>query len=237
MCKKTVYIIAAAMIISSFILGSYFYNARKSVNTIRVVGHAAGEYNSDVLKWRLTFSASTNQNNQAQGLQMLSRDMTRFRDFLERKNFNTGDIEIMQAFNWPTYNRDGGISGHFFQQSVAFTLRDTSRFAEIEAIVYDMSELIATGITIMNSSIEYYISRLPEVKLEIIAEATKDARERALTVASTTNTRLGKLLNGRVGIFQITEPFSVEVQSMGIHSTHTRRKQISVTMTGVFELK
>jgi len=234
---RAIYTIAVAMLLSAIILGSSYYNARKQVNTIRVVGYAAGEYESDILKWRLTFSINTTQANQAQGFQLLGRDLTRFRDFLDRKGFDTREIEIMQAFNWPIYNRDGNISGHQFQQPVAFTLRDTARFKEIENIMFDMSELIATGVTITNSSIEYYISRLPEVKLEIIAEATKDARERALTVANTTSTRLGKLMNGRVGVFQITEPFSAEVQSMGMFHTHTRRKQIAVTFTGVFELR
>jgi hypothetical protein len=226
---KNTLVIAVAIVLSAVVLGSFYYNARKQVNTIRVVGYAAGEYDSDILKWRLTFSSITNQNNISQGFQLLSRDLSRFRDFITNKGFDTNDMEVLSAFSWPNYNRDGVISGHTFQQVVVFTLRDTTRFHEIEKYVFDLSEVVATGIGIQNSTMEYYISTLPEFKLEIIAEATKDARERALTVAKTTNTRLGKLLNGRVGVFQITEPFSVEVQSMGIYNTQTRRKQIAVT--------
>ena len=232
-----IFIIALAMIISAIILGSYFYNARKEVNTVRVVGYAAGEYDSDILKWRLTLSVVTSGTNQMQGFQALTRNISMFRDFLNNMNFDTSNLEISPSINWPMHSTVGQITGYQFQQQIAFTLRDTTRFHEIENLVFDMTPLIATGISINNSSIEYYISQLPEAKLEIISEATNDAKERALIVANTTNTRLGKLLNGRVGVFQITEPLSAEVGSMGIFNTSTRRKQIAVTFTGVFELK
>jgi len=235
--KKTALIIAIAMIICAIILGSFFYSARRPVNIIRVVGYAAGEYDSDILKWVLTLSATAPSNNQIQGIQALTRDIRRFREFLGNNGFDVNGLEINPSYNWPNYNRDGNIVNYNFEQRIAFTLRDVARFEEVEHFAVDLTDIAATGINIRNSTLEYYLSELPDIKIDIIGEATRDARVRAEEVARTTNTRLGKLRNGRVGVFQITEPLSVEVQSMGIFSTNTRRKQISVTMTGEFELK
>ena len=237
MNKNIAIIIAIALIISSVILGFFFYTARKSVNSIRVVGYASGEYDSDILKWRLTLTANSPENNLMQGYSSLNSDIKKFRDFIKNNKYNVEDIELMPSYNYPNYNRDGVITGYIFEQSISFTLRDTNRFEEIENFAYDLSEISQTGMKIRNSSIEYFISALPELKQVIISEATKDALERAQQVANTTNTQLGKLLNGRVGVFQITEPLSTEVQAYGIYNTNTRRKQISVTMTGEFELK
>ena len=235
-CKNTV-IIALALIISATIAGALFYNARKPVNIVRVVGYASGEYDSDILKWNLTISATAAEGQQINAIQSLTRDIRRFREFLADKGFDFGNLEIAPSWNWPNYNRDGIISNISFEQRVSFVCRDVSRFDELEQYAIDLSEISATGISIRGSNIEYYISELPDLKIAIIGEATADARLRAKEVAKTTQTKLGKLRNGRVGVFQITEPLSVEVQGMGIYSTHTRRKQISVTMTGEFELK
>jgi hypothetical protein len=237
MNTKVACIIAVGLIISAMIIGHCFYQAQKSINTIRVVGYASGEYDSDILKWKLTLTANVPQNNLIQGYISLNNDIKKFREFLNSKNLDGKELEIKPSWNYANYNRDGVIVGNIFTQEIAFTLSDVNRFDEVENLAFEMTELSKTGINLTNSSIEYYISALPELKQEIISEATKDARARALQVAKTTKTKLGKLINGRVGVFQITEPLSVEVQSYGIYNTNTRKKQISVTMSGEFELK
>ena len=237
MIKKTPLILSLAMILSSVILGSFFYNARKPINIIRVVGYASGEYDSDILKWRLSLSASSPANRQVQGIQSLAADIARFRAFLDSKGFDGRSLEITPSWNYPMHNRDGVITSYNYEQSIAFTLRDVSRFSEVERLAIDLSELVETGINFRNSTLEYYLSELPDLKIQIIGEATKDAHARAEEVARTTGSKLGRLRNGRVGVFQITEPLSVEVQSMGIYNAQSKRKQISVTMTGEFELK
>ena len=237
MNTKIAIIIGIAIVIAAVILGGLFYQARKPVNTVRVVGYASGDYDSDILKWKITISATSPQNDMMRGFISLNNDITRFRAFLTEKDFDASELEIMPSWNYANYNRDGAITGHIFEQNVAFTLRDQARFEEIENLAFDLTEIAKTGMNIKNSAVEYYISELPELKKEIIAEATKDARQRAQQVATTTNAKLGKLLNGRVGVFQITEPLSVEVQSYGIYNTHTKKKQVSVTLSGEFELK
>ena len=228
--------LAEAIVIAAIILGSFFYcSQKKPVNTIRVVGYASGDYDSDIMKWNINVQVVNSD--QLAGQQALHTNLVRLREFLKEINLNPADLEIRPSFNYANYNRDGNISGFTLEQNYSVAIRDTVRFAEIESIAYDLSILTKKGINVRNSNVEYFISALPDVKKEIIAEATKDARDRANEVAKVTNTRLGKLLSGRVGVFQITEPLSVEVQSYGIYNTHTRKKQISVTMTGEFQLK
>ncbi len=237
MNKNIALIISLSLIISSIILGSYFHNARKTVNSVRVVGYASGEYDSDILKWRITLASTANANNMAQGYSTLNRDIQMIKNYLSDKKLNVNDFQINPAYSYANYNRDGEITNYSFEQNIVFTTRDTLYFKPIEDIAFDFTSLAEKGVTIRYSTLEYFLSELPELKKEIISEATKDAKERALQVANTTGTKLGKLLNGRVGVFQITEPLSTEVQSYGIYNTNTRRKQISVTMNALFELR
>jgi len=229
--------IAEAIVVSAIILGCFFYCSRLPEKTVRVVGYASGEYESDILRWGLSIGTTIHSSDLATGYQILNKDIQKFRDFLHKKGFDTKKFDIRPAYSYQNYNRDGIAVGYVFDQMICFTTDDTTRFAEVETLATDLTELLATGINFRNSSLEYFISALPDVKKQIIGEATKDARERALQVAESSKSKLGKLKYGRVGVFQITEPLSTEVQSYGIYNTNTRKKQISVTLTGEFSLK
>jgi hypothetical protein len=227
--------IAIAMVLAAMILGYSYYNSKKVENTVRVVGYASGEYDSDIMKWNV--SISTNQPTMLEGFQVMHADLLNFRQYIAEHNIDATNISVRPMWNYANYNREGNLIDYRFEQNFSVTIREVDRFDEIEELANDLTQLLKSGISIKNSSVEYYLSALPELKIEIISNATSDARDRALQVAKTTKTKLGKLKSGRVGVFQITEPLSVEVQSYGIFNTNTRRKQISVTFTGEFQLR
>ena len=53
--------ISVSLIISTIILGTFFYITNKNVRTVRVVGHAAREYDSDILKWNITITCQSSR--------------------------------------------------------------------------------------------------------------------------------------------------------------------------------
>jgi len=229
---------SSAIIIAAIVLGWFFYCAQRPADTVRVVGYASGEYDSDILRWTLTISAQTPAGqNLVEGYKLLNTDMKRFSAFLKKKGFNEKDFRANPAYTYPMYNNNSQVTSNYFEQTFVFTLRDVNRFDEIETLATDLTELLATGMNYRSSSLEYYISALPDLKKQIIGEAAKDALDRAKTVVESSGSKLGKLRYGRVGVFQITEPLSVEVESYGIYNTYSRRKQISVTMTSEFRVK
>ena len=54
----------------------------------------------------------------------------------------------------------------------------------------------------------------------MIAAATKDASERAMQIANNANSRLGDLIQAKMGVFQITAKNSTEGYSWG--GTHNK---------------
>ena len=72
---------------------------------------------------------------------------------------------------------------------------------------------------------------------ELVSLETMNAKERAEKMLEQTDVKLGKLISVRSGVFQITEPYSTEVSSLGIYDTSTRKKQISVTASAVITIK
>ena len=78
---------------------------------------------------------------------------------------------------------------------------------------------------------------MSDIKRELLAEATKDARKRAEEIAANSEATIDKINSARSGVFQITEPYSTEVSDYGIYSTSTRIKDITVTVHVSFTLK
>ncbi len=67
------------------------------------------------------------------------------------------------------------------------------------------------------SNIDFFSSILPDIKKQLLEEATQNARERADKVVTATGGVMQKLRSANAGVFQITEPLSTEVSGYGIH--------------------
>jgi hypothetical protein len=237
MNSKAAEILAFGMIISAFIFGAFFSKAQKQKQIIRVVGSASQEYSSDILKWQITLGTQSGINDLNSGFKNISASIESLKKLLSENGFNPNDLTINPSYSYPMYDQTGKIASYNLEQTLTFTVKDTTKFANIEKLCLDQSNLYDRKILLRNSQLQYYISKLPELKHNIIAEATKDAKERASQVAKSSKSKVGKLLNARVGVFQITEPNSTEVQAYGVYNTNTRQKQITVTVTSEFELK
>jgi len=79
--------------------------------------------------------------------------------------------------------------------------------------------------------VESFYSKLANLKIDMISEATRDARVRAEKIAKNSSSDLGKLLNGHMGVFQITAKHSTEKYTWGgTHNKTSRYKTAHVTM-------
>jgi len=97
--------------------------------------------------------------------------------------------------------------------------------------------LIDAGIELNSQAPEYYYTKLAELKLKMIEEATKDAYERAGKIAENGGGELGNLKNADMGVFQITaENSSEEYEWGGSFNTTSRRKTANITIRLQYEI-
>jgi hypothetical protein len=99
------------------------------------------------------------------------------------------------------------------------------------------SDLISLGISPQSSTLEYFYSGIDALKHDLLAGASADARTRAGEIVMGTERSVGALTAARAGVFQIREPYSTEVAGYGMHSTSTRKKEITVTVHATFALR
>lgn len=230
-------ILSLGLILSAVIFGLFFYQSRMPEKTIRVVGAATKRFGSDIIKWRITISRNTGTNDIKNGYSLVKNDLQTLIEMLKTNGINEKDLTIQPVNTNPIYaqyERGNSISGYAISQSLYLISKDV---ATVEKLALNPSILVDRGIYLQSSSLEYYSSQLDKIKKELLAAATKDAKRRAERIAGSTGDRIAKIESARVGVFQITEPYSTEVSDYGVYNTSTKEKDITVTMNVVFSLK
>lgn len=230
-------LVGVSLVLSSLVFGIFFYQSRLPVKSVKVVGAATASLDSDVVKWRVTLTRNTGVDGLKSGYARLNQDLQTFKGLLTAAGLAEKDITVQPVNTNPVYGnyeKSGVIVGYGLMQNVFVISRELGK---IETLALNPGSLAEKGLLIQNSNLEFYPSNLGEIKKRLLAEATQDARRRADQIARSTGDRLGRMDSARVGVFQITEPYSTEVSDYGVYNTATRKKDITVTVNASFLLR
>lgn len=229
-------IIAISAIIISLILVNGYKSRNQSTNTISITGMAEKDIDSDLIIWSGSFSIL--DTNLANGYQKLDNHRSIIRDYLLQKGIDKEEllfssIDFKEEFSYSSNKKDYSIKEKTFDGyliSQQLTIR-SHQVENIEKIGRESTELLSHGIKFISGSPQYFYTKLAELKHEMIAAATLDAKERAMKIAENADADLDDLKNARAGVFQITAPNSSEDYYWGgTYNTSSRRKNISITM-------
>lgn len=223
-----------SFVIGLSLLGAFLVQSRQSETSLRVVGYSSKLFESDLVKWNLTVQRTTSPQALKEGYSRMSEDITAFKKYLTENGIPEKDINIQPITSFPMNDNYGTLTSYNLNQS-AFIL--SSDIKKIEELALNPEFFANRGMLLQNSNLAYLYSKLPELKKQLLSEATTDAVSRAKEISGSANTRLGKMKEARAGVFQITEPYSTDVADYGYYNTSTRSKSISVTLTAVFKLK
>lgn len=108
---------------------------------------------------------------------------------------------------------------------------------KVTKIAQEASTLLAQGAVINTLSLEYYYSKLADLKVEMMAEATKNARDRAAKIAESAGGSLGSLREASMGVMQITPVNSTDVSDYGTYDTSSLEKQITAVVRAAFSVR
>jgi hypothetical protein len=234
-------IIALAVIISAFLFSDAFKNRNQSNDTISVTGLGKKDFVSDLIVWSGSFSRKSFTLKEAYAA--LDTDRENIKKYLSSKGISAGEI-VFSAVNFnkdfqTTYNENGTMreqifTGFTLTQNVSIQSKDVNK---IEDISRQSSELINSGIEFYSNPPEYYYTKLAELKIKMIAEATKDAQSRAKSIAENAGADLGNLKKSDMGVFQITGQNSSEDFSYGgSFNTTSKNKTANITVKLVYQV-
>jgi hypothetical protein len=226
-------VLAAGAVIAAATFGAFFYRARAPQQTVQVVGSATQAFVADIVKWRFTVSRPVSDAGLRDGYAQLRADVQHFRELLRARGLPDTALIVQPPTAQPQWGREGVRTGYTLQQPV-FIISD--RLADVEPLALDPAAVLRDGAALEFSQLEYFYSGIARLKQQLLSTATRDARERAAQIAENTDSRVGKIISARSGVFQITEPYSTEVSGFGVHNTATRQKEITVTVHANFAL-
>lgn len=226
-------ILGISVILAAAIFGTLHYESRLEEHVISVVGTATKRFDSDIVKWRINISRVVGLNDLKGGYALVQGDRETVLEELKSGGIEDKEIGIQPVSTIQRYDNYGQPTGYELQQTVYVI---SGNISKIENLALNPSVFFDKGV-VAQFFLEYYFSKLSDIKRELLAEATKDARRRAGEIAANSEATLDKINSARSGVFQITEPYSTEVSDYGIYSTSTRIKDITVTVHVSFTLK
>lgn len=227
-------IIGAIILISSLVFASKI----QKNESVTVTGSASKVVKSD--SGSLQFSVQSRAINQKEAFNGIKRQTPEIIAYLTSKGIKKEDIDFRAMSGYNIYkSTDRGVDssivvGYSANQNITVKSTDVEKIKEIST---DIQSLVDKGISLDIYSPEYYYSDLASIKIDLLKEAALDAKQRAKSMLSATGSRVGKIQQMKMGVFQITEPNSTSVSDMGINDTLTIDKKVTAVTNIVFKVR
>jgi hypothetical protein len=242
---------ALANIICVAILAWTYLHIKLEPKTLEVKGSAKRAIQSDLISW--SGSLVTRDADLVKAYDKLKADSDRVAAFIKAKGVPESEItfssiqtskifakEIVpqtaqpgQPAPQPLVIETHRIEEYVLTQSVTVESKNMDIVPEVSRSI---TSLIKDGVEIESDSPRYLYTKLAELKIDMLAEASKDATARATQVVNNANGRLGKLVEAKMGVMQINPKGSSATSAEGINDTTSFEKEITAIVTVRFEL-
>ncbi|MGE5683433.1 MAG: SIMPL domain-containing protein [Bacillota bacterium] len=231
-------LLSIALIICTIIIATTWRGNRRSDQTITVTGSAKKEIVSDLGFLRGTISARAVTAEAAYNGLISQKPIVV--NYLKSKGFPEEKIEFYPVTNSPVF--EIGIEGRPTNKIIAYVYNQRIEISsndveKIKAVSLDISSVVKQGVDFMVEMPEYHYTKLADLKIEIQAEAAKDAMNRAGKIAASTGRTLGPLRTARMGILQITPKFSNMISDYGVNDVSSIDKEITAVVNASFEIE
>lgn len=228
--------LALGLVVAAWIGGHSIQQIKAADNTISVTGSARKAIKADYGLWRS--SVALERPTLKDAYKDLQAYMEQVRAYLidEQKIPESAlslDSIVSSAQNdiLPNGNLSNKIRGYRVSQELEVRLDNVT---QLEKLSKDANELVARDVPFESYSPRYLYTKLGDLRVEMLSEATKDARQRAEQIVKAAGSNLGPVRSVRTGVFQITRPHSTEVSDGGSYDTQTIDKDITAVLTMTF---
>jgi len=222
-------VLAVGLVVAAMILSYGLGDVAEAPRYVEVKGFAEREASADLAVWPIHFNSAAGTLERLR--QRLDRNTEAVVAFLKLNGF--GDAEITRNpprvtdrwLNMPENQRPA----ERYTAELTLTLRTTRVEATRQAMA-NAIDLIGQGVTLTpnwGAQAEFLFTRLSEIKPEMVAEATADARRAAARFAEDSSSEVGAIRRARQGLFTI--------ENLDPSSPHIKR--IRVVTTIEYELR
>ncbi|MGB8451550.1 MAG: SIMPL domain-containing protein [Anaerocolumna sp.] len=230
-------ILMAGIVAASLIGVNGLVKIKSTRTSIEVTGSAKKQITSDLIVWTGYFNKQSPVLKDAYS--QLEADREKVKKYLMGKGIKEDDIVFSAINTMVNYVYDiNGIQTteiNNYDLSETITIR-SSEIDKVTEISRSATELLNDGVQFQSYDPQYLYTKLADLKVTMLAEATKDARKRAQMIAENAGSKLGGLTEADMGVMQITPLYSNDVEDYGINDTSSMEKEITAVVHCTFEI-
>ncbi len=225
-------VLAIGIVLAAIIAAYAFYGVRALSNTLTVTGSATATSTADTGKLYVSVSRATTEDAIAATQSRVSADADAVVAFYKKNGIDADSIETGTIAADREYsNNEFAPRRYNVRQDITIVSHDT---ALIDRLSKDVADLSNRGILLNVNPPQYYISNLPELRVQLIGEAVKDAKARAESIAKSAGQSVGRLQSAAGGVVQVMAPNSTDISDYGSYDTSTIEKTVMVTTKAIF---
>lgn len=230
--------LAAGLVFTALVFANAWTRIAES-QVINVTGSARKNVRSDLVVRRASFSVEAPTLIEAQ--EKLRADYAKVAAFFSGRGiegFAASPVQIREITARQRNEDDDTVTntrvGYRLAQSVEVHSDDVERLPRLAG---DSSELLQQGVAFVSGGFDFIYTKAGDAKVEMMAEATKDARSRAEQIAAQGGRAIKELRNARMGVVQINPLYSSSTSWEGNNDTSSIEKTIIATVTTTFAMK
>ena len=210
--------------------------AARTDNGITVTGSAKTTATADNVVWTLNVALSRPL--VADAVKKVGADVDAVSAYLTKGGIaadalTLGSVSTYGNEEWQNGNNTGRILSYRASRDI------TVRTSDVQ-LVYKLSQgigtLLESGVTVNNYGPQYYISTLSDLRPQLLEEAMKDAKTRAVAITKAVGGSVGSVQSVKSGVFQVTTPDSTMVSDGGAYDTSTIDKTVTSTVSVTFSV-
>lgn len=213
-------VVAVSVCILGFAIKAGIDNFAFRDRVVTVRGLAERTVEADYVTWPITYAVAGNDLSTLYNQMQTNNDIVV--DFLTTNGISTDEISV----NPPDlYNAAGNVYGgsqarYQYNLNVTITVA-TPKVSKVRELLNRQSELLKKGVAAGNNYINYQFNGLNEIKPDMIAEATKNARVAADQFAADSDSKVGKIKTATQGQFSINDTDSSTPQMKNVRVVST----------------
>lgn len=232
------FFIALAIVVAALIGANALRDIKRAGDTIQVTGSARMRVTSDYVVWRGNLQASAPTSSSA--TRQIQQSREKFLAFLSKKQVADSLITMSPVNGWQEqeYDNNGRPTGRMLRYNAnqQFEVRssDVDLIVDVASAV---EELMREGISLNSQSPEFLYTHLDEARISLMADATRDAKARAVQIAEAAGGKIGSIREARMGVIQVVAPNSTNISDYGMYDTSTREKDVVGVVKVSFAVK
>ena len=238
--RRSILYIAIALILAIALggglvkVGSGF--ADRSANGITVTGSAKTSATADNAVW--TLNVSLTRQTVSDAVTKVGNDVAAVTKYLTEggipaDELTLGSVSTYANEEYANGNNTGRILNYRASRDVVVRSKDVQL---VSKLAQGIGSILQAGVSVNNYGPQYYLSTLPKLRPQLLEEAMKDAKVRAIAITKAVGGKVGSVQAVRSGVFQVTTPDSTMTADTGAYDTSSIEKTVTSTVSVTFKV-